>query len=170
MPEATITIADIRAPEQGKKMFKAFDTQGGQWQIWPDKANLYAVGGVYTIEYQSSNFKGTTYNTISKLVSSQGGSPAPSMAAQRPGPAQITPPGQYKLPSYAGNAPTQTDDKGEDIFVCGGFNNIMSNPSVNPLLLNQDEMNGIVLMLRRAWSASKSRPMPRGDMNDEVPL
>ena len=166
MPEATITISDIRAPEQGKKMYKAFDTQGGQWQIWPDKSNLYAVGGTYSIEYQSSNFKGTTYNTISKLLSSQGGSgAAPSMAAQRPGPAQITPPGQFR-----GTAPAPVDDKGEDIFVCGGFNNIMSNPSVNPLVLNQDEMNGIVLMLRRAWSASKSRPKSRDDMNDEIPI
>ena len=143
MPEATITISDIRAPEQGKKMYKAFDTQGGQWQIWPDKSNLYAVGGTYSIEYQSSNFKGTTYNTISKLLGSLGGS---------------------------SQAPAPVDDKGEDIFVCGGFNNIMSNPSVNPLVLNQDEMNGIVLMLRRAWSASKSRPKSRDDMNDEIPI
>jgi len=162
MPEATITIAEIQPPAQGKKMFTAFDTQGGRWQIWPDKSHLYAAGRTYTIEYQSSNFKGTTYNTITKQLGAQGvsgGGQLTPMAAQHPGPAQIRPP-----------APAQADDRGEDIFVCGAINNILANPSVNPLLLNEEELKGTVLMLRRVWAATKRGQRGRDDMNDEIPL
>ena len=171
MPEATITIVNIQEPAQGKKMFTAFDSRGEKWQVWPDKVNLYAPGGTYTIEYQSSVFKGTTYNTISKLVSSQGGAaqarpPAPQRGFA--GPSPISAPGS--LPAYIGHRPPPVDDRGEDIFVCGAINNMLSNPQVNPLVINEEELKGMVLTLRRVWAATKRGQRGRDDMDDSIPI
>ena len=181
MPEATITIADLQAPAQGKKMFTAFDTQGGRWQIWPDKANLYAVGGTYSIEYQSSNFKGTTYNTISKLLGSLGGS------SQAPAQARLAAPqygigsgAQIRTPAPA--APQQSygrdDNTRLDIYCCGLLNNMMANPNVLPMALHESDITNFINMIKAAWLKTLKSPdttthratRPNNDLNDEIPI
>ena len=143
MPETTITVAEIIAPQPGKKMWKIADSVGGQWQVWADKVQSYTRGMTYNIDYEVSNFKGTEYRTIKRNLGSTGGSPAPQ---------QFTAQGATQQHGQRAAAPApMTDPRGRDIFICGALNNTLSNQNVNPLLLNENEVRGLVDMFGKVW-------------------
>lgn len=166
-----ITVKDLSYPAPGKKQGKVIDHTGKEWQVWGDKMSGYQIGGSYVIhKYKTSDFKGKTYFTIEEV------SPLPGQ--QRPAPPIPipAPSGMGTIPYSGGPTPTDTERR-MDIFVCGAFNNIMSNPNVNPAMLQAPDMIEFVKRLKAVWvntlgpnrPGTPQRMVSNSDINDEMP-
>src|SRR6267154_5091184 len=115
MNTVVITVATIRYPEAGKKMGAIIDSTGKRWGVWPDKLPGYQQNRSYEVAYKASDFKGTTYYTI-ETATPIGNGGAPGLILPRP-----------PIPE---SRPAPSDDQRRmDIFVCGAFNNLLSNPN-----------------------------------------
>lgn len=178
MPDNTITVAALAGPGPGKKLWKITDTQGNEWQVWPDKAPSFHPGGTFMITYETSLFKSKQYHTIKTGALINGG---PSTATS---PVTTGPSAAYYQAVSAPLPAAPVENRSRDIFICGALNNMLGNPSINPLILSEDEIRGMVVMLNRIWNTtfggqkpkltndtSPSPPPPRrDDMNDEIPF
>jgi len=164
MSQATITVAQIAPPAIGKKQGKVQDTNGGVWNVWADKLQLYREGVTYNIVYETQEFNGHQFNVIKTSTPANGtptGSPQLQTGVQLPQPAKQQP--MFSAPAYT--------PKDEMIFVCGGFNNVMGNPATNPGTWTVAEMIDLVTKLRTAWrNTFGARPSAGDDMNDSVPF
>jgi hypothetical protein len=83
MHTATIEVAYVNEPKEGKKMGSVKTTDGEFYSVWPDKLANYIPGAVYEVEYTESEFKGKTYKTI-KGVKSRTGPAAKAAGANAP--------------------------------------------------------------------------------------
>ena len=156
--EIRITVADVIYPAAGKKQGKIVDHTGKEWYVWGDKMAGYQRGGNYVInKYKTSDFKGKTYYTIEDVAPAGGGIQS---APQRSIP---------ETPIKLAMAPSDHERR-MDIFICGAFNNIMSNPNVNPAMLQAADMMEFVKRLKATWLSTLSGPpKPGDDMNDSLP-
>lgn len=155
--EIRITVADVVYPAPGKKQGKVIDHTGKEWYVWGDKLSGYNRGGNYVIsKYKTSEFKGKTYYTIEEV------SPAGAGIGMA-GPAPARPMAPSPVAAF-------DHERRMDIFICGAFNNIMSNPNVNPALLQAADMIEFVKRLKATWMTTLSGPpKPGSDMNDSLP-
>lgn len=155
-----ITVAEVKWPQPGKKTGSVYDTRGTRWLVWPDQLSNFKQGQSYEIgETKSSVFNGQKYTTIMSYTPITGSRETPQHNVVSPSAFRQAPP-----------PPPKADDRERrrDIFVCGAFNNIMSNPNVNPLVLNKQEVIHLINMLKEAWTNTLSGTPPRDDMNDEI--
>src|SRR6188768_1077779 len=65
---ATIEVEYVNPPKEGKKKGSIKTKDGEYYGVWPDKLHLYAPGNTYTIQYESSEFKGKTYKDVKRIV------------------------------------------------------------------------------------------------------
>lgn len=169
MNTRVITVASIEWPQAGKKMGAVIDSTGMRWGVWPDKLHGYQQFRSYEIGFKSSDFKGKTYYTIESAIPlGEGSKPSGLIMPDHP----IPPPPPMPRQDDA-------DDKRRmDIFVCGGFNNAMANPNTSPLVMNSENMIGLINNLKAAWKATlgpQAQPMQRkgalnADLDDEIPF
>ncbi len=162
-----ITIASIQRPQVGKKMWAAIDINNQRWGVWPDKVAALQEGGTYEINFKSNDFQGKTYYTIETAVPVGNVPGAPRLILPKSN--GVAPPPRQMEP---------VDDKRRmDIFVCGAFNNILSNPNFTP----QMEVAGlaaIVEVLRRVWQRTlgpqAQETVERGardnELDDKIPF
>lgn len=95
MNHATIEVAYINAPEEGRKMGSVKDTDGQYWKVWPDKLPLFRQGAKYDIEYTTDEFKGKTYCTIKKSTPITENPPTATQKAVQP----VSSNGSGRMPS-----------------------------------------------------------------------
>lgn len=163
-----ITVADVIYPAAGKKQGKIIDHTGKEWQVWGDKMANYSRGSSYVVQkYKTSDFKGRTYYTIEEAT------------PVGQGPGMVRPPAIPSTPVRM--APVQPNlsenERRLDIFVCGAFNNLMSNPNVNPTLLSAADMISLMSRLKDTWvntlgpnrPGTAKRAQDNSDINDELP-
>ncbi len=162
----TIQVAEIKRPAPGKKQGALYDSDGRRWGLWPNDIAKFSIGAHYKInEYTSSMFNGQEYLTISKFEMVGGA----TTRIPPSGATQSAPAGSFQQPAPQPNL--AAEHRSEDIFVCGALNNILSNPSVNPLAISPAQMIGIVNMLRQTWSNTLKRSQSNNnDLNDEIPF
>lgn len=163
MNTKTITVAAIEWPQAGKKMGAVIDSTGQRWGVWPDKLPGYQEFKSYEIAYKSRDYQGRTYYTIETATPLNGGRVTGLIIPK------TVPPKQEE----------SFDDKRRmDIFVCGAFNNIMANPSMNPTALTNADMVALVRGLKQVWTLTlgpqAQAVLPRGasddELNDEIPF
>jgi len=164
MNTKTITVTSIEWPAAGKKMGAVIDNEGQRWGVWPDKLPGYQQFRTYEIGYKSNDYKGKTYYTIETARPLNGTGGVTGLIIPR-----AAPPKQDE----------SFDDKRRmDIFVCGAFNNIMSNPSFNPTVQSNADMVEIVRGLIQVWKltfgpqaqAVVERGMRDDELNDSIPF
>lgn len=163
---ALITVANVQPPAPGKKMASVYDTQGNRWLIFSNSTGQYAPGASYNIEFESSMFNGKQYNKISSATLVAASAPAGNVVPMQQAPQRAIPAQQFGGQTQAPNENTRR----LDIFICGAFNNMLSNPQVNPLLLSADDLTNFIKSVKQAWVNTLGRPADRGDMNDEIPF
>lgn len=64
MSKATIEVAYINAPGEGKKQATIKSKDGKVFGIWADKIQDYEAGKTYEIEFTSRDWQGKQYHTI----------------------------------------------------------------------------------------------------------
>lgn len=159
-----ITVADVIYPAAGKKQGKVIDQTGKEWYVWGDKLSGYSRGNNYVIsKYKTSDFKGKTYYTIEEVSPVGVGETQQSYRAPAGG--------GVAIPAQQRPTPQRDDSQLQmHIFICGGFNNIMANPNVNPAMLQAADMMEFIKRLKAAWLSTMSGPpKPGDDMNDSLP-
>lgn len=170
MNTVTITVADIRPPAPGKKQASVIDSTGKRWGIPPSEQNNYRQFGTYEItQYKTNEFQNKTYYTIeaARAVAAYGNGGADGSIQPSPRPS-------------TGNAytPPNDDIRRMDIFVCGGFNNIMANPCVNPMEISTEQMAEFARRLKQVWKltlgpqAQEAKPAgsSTAEFNDDIPF
>lgn len=196
MAEQIITVASIAWPQPGKKQGAVFDTNNQRWGVFPNDLGSFTQGATYKVwDWQVSMFNGKEYRTIkSENFQFMGGGSA--AAQQQPqqrlnGQTRSTP-----LHQQTGSLSSGLDlERRRDIFVCGAFNNIMSNPGNAGLHDDGQAMTKLVWRLRKVWDyslgphardpsftsgppasdtpegqAQASQGYGRTDMNDDIPF
>lgn len=162
-----ITVAGLEWPKPGKKTGAVIDQSGKKWVVYADKINQFQQFQSYEIVPKTISFNGRSFDTIDSV---QGVSAKPNSSPPNPGP---TPPvhvaGMPSLQSHNDN------QRRMDIFVCGAFNNIMANPTVQSHTFNAEDHIAIINELKKAWAATlgpKRDPISTGnsDMDDEIPF
>jgi len=161
--QATITVAGISPPGQGKKQGHVIDTQGDKWNVWGDKLHNYQMGVTYEITYDPSEFNGAKFNvvkTAKPLAATSGGGGGGGIPYTTSAPRRVEVP--QSLPQ-----PTAKD---EMIFVCGVVNNAMSNTNINPFEITLTELIAMVDKARSAWRNTLGKSQKANDMDDEIPF
>jgi len=177
-----ITVAEIIAPAPGKKQYKVIDMAGQQWGVWADHIQDYSVGATYNIlQQKSSVFKGTTYYTIEE-VEFVGMDIPQTQQRQAPPARQQAVPVQRRTVAprvngpagvaYSPRQPSGNADKTRsmEIFVCGGLNNMLSNPNVVPQDLTVQQLIGMVTNLTTAWRNTLGKEQRDDAMDEEIPI
>lgn len=164
MQTITITVAAIEWPKPDKKLGAIIDSSGQRFGVWPDKLPGYQQGRSYEIGYESSEFKGKTYYTVKTAtpVSGTGAGLIIPRAAPTPPPRNEDADNQRRM----------------DIFICGGFNNFMSNPTVKPMEISTEQMAEMVRRLKKVWQLSlgpqAQEAVERGaldrELDDKIPF
>jgi len=162
-----ITVASVEWPKEGKKQGAVIDSTGKRWGVWADKLGAFQQFATYEITFKTNEFKGTIYYTIDAAMLVGSNMVRPSTA----------PPPRMEAPTPS-RADYDDNQRRMDIFVCGGFNNIMANPNVNPQALTVDQMSAMAEMLKRTWKrilGPEAQPtLARGsldnDLNDTIPF
>jgi hypothetical protein len=168
MSSEIITVAGMEWPKAGKKMGAIIDSTGKRWGVWPDKMSLFQKFQAYDVTYESHEFKGQTYYTIKTVMPID---PIPGgngmQAAVQNNSAPYAGPRSAPVPQAA--IPNFDQQRRMDIFVCGSFNNIMANPTVNPF-----EVDHVKLIndLKRVWKVTlgpqPQETRPAGSMDKEM--
>lgn len=174
MGTTQITVQEVRPPTFGKKTGIVADSTGKWWRAWPNMLPQFQPGNSYQIDFDSNEYQGKTYNTIKASMPMNGVQQA--VPNNRP---------QYSAPPPMTSQTSVDDNKRRlDIFVCGAFNNLMSNPNVDPAGLSMMEMIDILHKFKGAWNGVFGpSPLPRrndpigsgvspapNDMNDDIPF
>jgi hypothetical protein len=139
----------------------------------------FAPGSNWNIVYKDDSFNGFTFKVIEKF--NPGGAPSMGPGGMNPAPQQ-----QYVAPPlYAPNPPQnfvpKEDPLPERIFVYGAMNAVLSNPTVNPTALTEDQLVVLVNGFRRAFArtfggrredatAPLQNPQQNAEMSDEIPF
>lgn len=158
-----ITVAGLEWPKPGKKTGAVIDQSGKKWVVYADKIGQFQQFQTYDIVSKTISFNGRTFDTIESATTGSTGGQSP-----QPTPTPNRPQGQ----SYVSN----DEQRRMDIFVCGAFNNLMANPSVNPVELSEADMANCINSLKKVWKATLGpKPDPissstNPDMNDEIPF
>jgi len=164
MNTKVITVTSIEWPQAGKKMGAIIDNEGQRWGVWPDKLPGYQQFRTYEIGFKSRDYQGKTYYTIETAKPLGNGVTNTGLIIPKPVPSRQD---------------ENFDDKRRmDIFVCGSFNNIMSNPNVNPTTFTNADMVAMVRGLKQVWTLTlgpqAQAVQPRGtsddELNDEIPF
>lgn len=155
MNTATVTVAYVNEPAEGKKQGNIKTDSGDYYGVAPAMLKLFSKGGKYEITYESRDYNNKTYHTV-KSVKPLGGSTSSSGGG---------------------------DDsaKSENIFVCGAVNALLSGmtpadvtPESIALLTNNLRMGwrrGLVPVSKPASSGMAPKPAePNADMDDEIPF
>jgi hypothetical protein len=175
MADITITVKEVRPPSPGKQKGVLIDASGKWWLVQPQDMNSFSPGYSYRItEFDTfTGNTGRTFYTIKQFQSivNNGNGAAPRAPAPR-----------------TSSPPADDTARRMDIFVCGAFNNLLSNANVNPLDLKMMDMVSILNDLRSSWlGVFGPSPLPRqqprkedpistsqqrsnGDMDDEIPF
>lgn len=64
----TIKVARAIGPGEGKKKGKVETDDGKVFWVWPDKLGLLRPGNTYEVDYETSEYNGRTYHTITKCT------------------------------------------------------------------------------------------------------
>ena len=171
MADIQITVAQVQPPPPGKQKGSIKDVSGKYWFVWPQDMRSFVVGSTYIIqEYDTYNTQtGKTYYTIKRFQMVMGG--AAGGAAPRAAPSPSEADGQRRL----------------DIFVCGSFNNYLSNPNINPDTLTAMHVVEVLQKFKQGWmgvfgpsplpsrqaqrqDSISSGPQREDDMNDDIPF
>jgi hypothetical protein len=72
MNTATIEVAFVNPPKDGKKQATIKTSTGDLFGIWPDKLGLLRPGESYKVDFSERNYNGKTYRTITKVTPGQG--------------------------------------------------------------------------------------------------
>lgn len=155
MQTATVTVAFVNPPAQGRKQGNIKTDDGNYYGVQPSMLGLFSKGGKYEINFDSREYNGKTYHTVTSVKALGGG----SETAQGGG---------------KGTDPATS----ENIFVCGIMNALASSGSlgdVTPeniaLLTNNLRMGwrrGLVPASKPASTMTKQQS--QDDMNDEIPF
>lgn len=160
MNTATVTVAYVNQPAEGKKQGNIKTDGGDYYGVAPAMLGQFQPKGKYEITYESRDYNGKTYHTV-KTVKALGG-PAPS--------------------SNTGSGGNRDEATSENIFVCGIMNALAANhigpaditPENIALLTNNLRMGwrrGLVPAGKTATSGMAPKPaQPDDDMNDSIPF
>lgn len=156
MQTATVTVAFVNPPAQGKKQGNIKTDNGDYYGVPPAMLGLFSKGGKYEINYESHEYNGKTYHTVTSVK------PVASAGAQGQGG------GKY------GSDPATS----ENIFVCGIMNALATSgnlgeitPANIALLTNNLRMGwrqGLVPTGKPASTMTKQQS--QDDMDDEIPF
>jgi hypothetical protein len=156
MNTATVTVAYVNQPAEGKKQGNIKTDSGDYYGVPPAMLGQFSKGGKYEIAYESREYNGKTYHTV-KTVKALGGA----------------------APSSGGGGDDSA--KSENIFVCGAVNALLSGmtpadvtPESIALLTNNLRMGwrrGLVPVSKPVSSGMAQKPAePNADMDDEIPF
>lgn len=163
MNTKTITVTSVEWPAAGKKMGAVIDNEGQRWGVWPDKLPGYQQFRTYEIAYKSNDYKGKTYYTIETAKPLNGTGTVTGLIVPKAVPRQEE----------------SFDDKRRmDIFVCGAFNNLLSNSNIDPTKMSNADLVALVRGLKQVWTLTlgpqAQAVLPRGasddELNDEIPF
>jgi len=159
MNTATVTVAYVNPPAEGKKQGNIKTDGGDYYGVAPAMLGQFSKGGKYEITYESRDYNGKTYHTV-KTVKALGG----------------------PVPSNTGSGGNRDEATSENIFVCGVMNAIAGTGSLDTspegiaLLTNNLRMGwrrGLVPAGKTASSgmAPKRDPLGNDDMDgDQIPF
>lgn len=184
MSDIMITVQDCRPPNPGKKMGVIKDISGKTWLVDAAVINDFQPGtGINIQQYDTFRTNdGKTLYTIKRYQIVVGG--AQTGVRQPPGQ-------QQQYPQRTAPTPQVNDNERRmDIFICGAFNNMLSNPNINPNDLQMMDIIDILQKLKGAWlgvfgpsplpqrgtqrqdpiSSGGTGSLPHNDMNDDIPF
>lgn len=158
MNTATVTVAYVNQPAEGKKQGNIKTDGGDYYGVAPAMLGQFQPKGKYEITYESRDYNGKTYHTV-KTVKALGG-PAPSTT---------------------GSGGNRDEATSENIFVCGIMNALATSGNIGDitpeniaLLTNNLRMGwrrGLVPAGKTATSGMAQKPaQPDPDLNDEIPF
>lgn len=158
MARATIQVKYVNQPREGMKNGSVKTAEGVLYGVPPPLLPQFQPGGTYNVEYNTSQFQGRTYSTISA---------ASAMV-------------QSGAPLQSGSKFHANDETAERIFVCGIINAAVGNGSLS---VNRAELVAAVSACREAWQAAFGRghramtsssgdtiPSGQASSTDNVPL
>lgn len=185
MSTTIITVADVKPPAPGKKQASVIDSTGKRWGIKPEEMSNYRQFGTYEVErFKESYFNGKTYYHIESAfpVNTSSASTQAVSSYEKTAFRDAPPP----RPAYSYDTNYSDEQRRMDIFVCGAFNNILSNPEMSPSNMMAKDFIAIINNLKTAWKATLGpnadqyaagmvKPDPissnkKDDMNDEIPF
>lgn len=153
MSDVVITVASKVPPSAANKPGRIVDTTGKQWDAWEAYPNLIEGQSYILKKIKTRQWNNKTFFTIIEAM--------PMVSAPQTG----VPPGTF-IPTPPPMPPYTKD---EMIFVCGGLNNILSNPNTDPGQLKAENVIEYVNGLRRAWRNTFGKTQQSAEMNDEIP-
>lgn len=108
--EATIKIAYVNSPQQGRKNGSVKTDMGEFYGVPPSMLSQFSQGASYVVDYGTRDYNGKTYRDVKNVIR------------------MVSAP----TPAGGSNSYRQTDDAtAERIFVCGGLNSALQAGQVN---------------------------------------
>ncbi len=165
-----ITVANVLPPGQGKKQASIIDDTGKRWGIAvTEMGNFRQFGSYEILRFKENVFQGKTYYTIEQSVPVTGN------------PNVSPPPSPMQSAVNSGSYVNTNDQLRMDIFVCGAFNHMMSNPSINPMDITGETLVFTVERLKAVWkktlgpqpdpiSSTKARGGSDRELDDHIPF
>lgn len=155
MQTTTVTVAYVNPPAQGKKQGNIKTDNGDFYGVSPAMLGLFSKGGKYEINYESREYQGKTYHTVTSVKKLE--SPAPA----------------------SGGGKTGTDPAtSENIFVCGIMNALATSGNLGEI--TPENIALLTNNLRMGWrrglvpagkpTSTMTKQESQDDMNDEIPF
>jgi hypothetical protein len=162
MNTATVTVAFVNPPGEGKKFGNIKLDDGSYYSVSPTLLSQFQKGGKYEITYEEREYNGKMYRTaktVKSLAAANGAAPPSAGGAK-----------------YGAHDPATS----ENIFVCGAVNAIISGMAPQEVTVGAIALltNNLRLGWRRGLNpaaeiSSGMAPKPAetaADMNDDIPF
>jgi hypothetical protein len=142
-----ITVAGIEWPKEGKKQGKIIDSTGKKWNVWANQINDFQQYQSYEVTFETNDFKGQTYYIIKSAKPAAGNASFPLRTSAAPNIPRM----HDAIPRGEPSVMVGEDQRRMDIFVCGAFNNMLSNPEMQPSNMLAKDFIAIINNLKAAW-------------------
>lgn len=160
MPMMTVTVQGTEAPKAGKKRGRIKSETGMLFQANPELIAKVKMGETYELAYKDETFGDVSYRVVEAIY---------------PPKSDRAPPAAPSAPRAAALAPDTSKDM--HIFVCGAYNNALSNPTIDPFGLTTSDKLKFVTEQMEIYNLTLGRkgqlpPKQEGidpEFNDEIP-
>lgn len=165
MPTANVMVKDFWLPE-GKKRWVLKAQDGTMYGVPEALSSRVSKGQSYELTYKEDNWNNKTYLVVLSISPAGQSGPGPS---GRPEARPSNQPSQRP-------APVQDTNKDMHIFVCGAYNNALSNTNIDPFGVTTSEKLKFITEQMEIYRMTLGKKRedriesgPDSDMNDEIP-
>jgi hypothetical protein len=150
----TVTIAEVKQPDEGKKKGKIWDINGNTWGVWRDDIKLFKPGNKYTFDQKPNPWQGKIYYDVDGKTIKQVGRDEDPRQVEMP----VVTNGKARQQSYGGKSPTEQ----KQIWTMAIIKSFTEHPT-DPMPRTFEALDDHTAWIGRVWE------MHFGEVREEGP-